>query len=227
MIVASLLLSAAAAAAPAPPNPPAPAASYAAVASPAAPVDLDSWDGGRQTIITRNVDGHRVTVIARAPGSSPGQAVLSYRDGEGRDVQVYSDRAVSREEADRLLADARAQGERARAEGERAREQGRLARETGARARIDAERIRDEALDSARKAVEAARLSSRDYADLGELRALRMPPGDMPQVWVDGRRAGPGFAERPEVRALRDEVKALREELKTLRAELERAPARR
>lgn len=230
MIVATLLLAATAAAAPTPPAPPiapAPPASFTAVAPPAPPAVVDGWDGQHQTIITRNVDGHRLTVIAREPGARSGQPVLSYKDAQGRDVQVYGDRAVSREEADRLLAEGRAEGERARAEGERAREQGRLAREAGARARVDAERIRGEAMESARRAVEAARLSSRDYADLGDVRALRVLPGDMPQVWVDGRRAGSGFAERPEVRALRDEVRALREELKSLRAELERTPARR
>ena len=234
MIIRSTLLAATAALAPTPPAPPAPPVGLGAPRPPLPPipsVEVAGRGGGGQEVITRDVDGHRVTVVARAPGAAPGAAVLSYRDAQGRDVQVYSDRAVTREEADRLLADARAQGERARADGEHAREQGRMAQEAAAGVRLDAERIRREAMESAREsarqATEAARLSARDYADLGDPHALHGRPGAGPQVWIDGRRVGPGFAAEPDVRALREEVRALREELKSVRAELDRTRVRR
>lgn len=224
MIIHSTFLAAAAAITPAPPAPlpptPPPAVAPAPPLPPAPPLDIDPQGHGARTVVTRNVDGHRVTVIARAGGGSSERPVLDYKDAQGRDVQVYADRPVSREEADRLLAEARSGDDRAR-------EQGRLARDAGVGARVDAERIRREALESARKAMEASGLPPRDFADLRDVRVLRFGPGDGAQTWVDGRRTGPGFGDRAEVRELRDEVKALREELKALRAQLDRTPARR
>ena len=227
----ALLLAAAVTLAPPPPPPPAPEPTPAGLQAPAVPpepgghvVDYHFFGDHNEVISRRDAKG-RLVVVARDgaggwvwTGHDRPPQVMTFKDEHGRAVTVYADHAVGRDEVERLLS-------HAHIEGERAREQGRLAREAGERARVEGEGIHREALESARHAVEAAGLSARDYAALGDVRSLRVLR-DGAGVTVDGR-TGPGFAEGPQVRALRDEVRALREELKALRAEVDRERVRR
>lgn len=243
-IGAPLLAASAWAAAPLPPTPPlAPPAPMAALSPPPAPeappapphLDMDSWSHGGREVISRVVDGRRMTIIVDRDGASDAKEMLTYKDAEGRTVHVYADHPVTRAEADKMRADAKADGDRARAEGMRAREEGARAREAGARARIEGERARAEA-ERARAEALIARDSvigeGRDVASLGrrEVRVFQHGDGNAPDVWIDGRPMG-GLAafraEGPELAALRQEMKALREEMKSVRAELDREHARR
>ncbi|MGC1303366.1 MAG: hypothetical protein WA840_13425, partial [Caulobacteraceae bacterium] len=88
-----------------------------AESSPSISISSSNGAGGTE-IISRGRGDDGMTIITEGKGGSgihaSGHEVLSYPDGDGRTVHVFADHPVTRDEVERVRADARAEGERAR-----------------------------------------------------------------------------------------------------------------
>ena len=173
-------------------------------------------------------DGQHVTIIKRRGGpemaAGEGRNVLRYKDGEGRDVTVVTDKPITQADAERMEKDMRVRvPEIAREAAQSARLKDRdvqvIVREARQQAR---DAIRDG--DIARKEGEKARqyatvivkqMKERQGGD------WRFDGGPHASVYRPGEFAGP-----EDLAALRDELHALRDEVRALKEQLRASPSR-
>ena len=259
MLVAALLAGAALQA-PAPPPPPAPPAPPAFAAPPPPPMaplpPFPPHVRGDSDVMSFTDKGAHVVIIKRRPGE-PGDAqamtggkddhVLHFKDPDGRDVTVVTNKAITQADAEKMERDMRArlpdmiregrEHGRAQAEiyrkraleyGAQARREGDLARKEGDEARREGDLARNEG-DKAREYAQVIIKQMKDKD--GRWKGGPDGPGDFgpgldgpggPHVFV--RRFG--GADGGDLRALRDEVHALRDEVRALKEQLRSGPVR-
>lgn len=238
MIIATLLAGAALQAAalppasPAPLEPPAVSATPLPPSPPLPPLPPRAAHDDSQ-VMSFDSDGRHVTIIKRRSGETgptvAGRSnnVLTYKDGAGRDVTVFSDKPLPPADAERMERDMRARIPE-------------ITAKAMADARADAEVYRRDALrygadarrqaEDARHQGEIARKEGEKAREYAQVIVKRMH--DQNGAWTfDG---GPDiamfrhgdFAGPADLKALRDEVHALREEVEALRAQLKGGPSR-
>lgn len=183
-------------------------------------------------------DGQHVTIIKHrgGPGAdmadASGQNVLRYRDGEGRDVTVVTDKPITRADAERMDKDARARLPQITAEAmNSARLKDKDVQVVVREARRQADEARREG-DVARKEGDRARQYAEVIVKRMKDKDGNWSLGDGPdhhgfQVFTpDGNGGGFGAGEQAELHALREEMRGLREELRALKEELRAGPPR-
>ena len=168
-------------------------------------------------------DGRHVTIIKRRGeaqlAAAGGGNVLRYKDPQGRDVTVVTDKPITQADAERMEKDMRAKlPEITRKAVESARLKDRnvqiIVRDAQRQAR-DAMREGDIARKEGEKARQYAEVIVKQMRE-HDGGAWRFDGGAHPGVYRPGEFAGPDdlIALRDEVHALRDEVRALKEQLR-------------